>query len=344
MLQNIDLYSLWSSVKIYILLFFTYSFLGWFMESIGGILNVKKFVNRGFLIGPYCPVYGIGVVIITLLLGQYSNDLIVLFLLSTLIAGILEYGTSYFMEKLFNARWWDYHNRKFNINGRICLETLVPFGIAATVILKIINPFIINNLFLKINENVLDIVTVVFLILFFIDFIISFKIISSFKDATYVNEDNTEEITHKVKDKAEDIIMKAESEAIILGRNLKVRKIKFNRKMKYTGKKVSIIIKNSPKRIIETRYLLNKKVELEKEKINNKVKFAKDNVEFKTKQSIEKIDNTIKSIKINSEEFTNMVKEKFAKKSILKNRLIKAFPNMQIKRIINNKRKSSKKK
>ena len=344
MLQNIDLYSLWSSVKIYILLFFTYSFLGWFMESIGGILNVKKFVNRGFLIGPYCPVYGIGVVIITLLLGQYSNDLIVLFLLSTLIAGILEYGTSYFMEKLFNARWWDYHNRKFNINGRICLETLVPFGIAATVILKIINPFIINNLFLKINENVLDIVTVVFLILFFIDFIISFKIISSFKDATYVNEDNTEEITHKVKDKAEDIIMKAESEAIILGRNLKVRKIKFNRKMKYTGKKVSIIIKNSPKRIIETRDLLNKKVELEKEKINNKVKFAKDNVEFKTKQSIEKIDNTIKSIKINSEEFTNMVKEKFAKKSILKNRLIKAFPNMQIKRIINNKRKSSKKK
>lgn len=333
MLQNIDLYT----IEIYILLFFTYSFLGWAMESIGGIFKVKKFVNRGFLIGPYCPVYGTGVVLITLLLQKYTDDILILFFLSTLIAGTLEYSTSYFMEKIFNARWWDYHNKKFNINGRVCLETLIPFGIAATVILKVINPFLINNIFLRLNQQTLNIFTIIFLLIYFIDSIISFKIMFSFKNATYADEDNTEEITKKVKDKAEDMIMKAESDFIVASRNLRVRKIKFDRKMKYTGKKVSAIIKSSPKTIIETRKILNDKVELEKEKLNNKVRIAKDSVELKTKESIEKIDNKIKEIKNSSEEFTNKVKERFANKSILRNRLLKAFPNLQVNNIIKKK-------
>ena len=128
-------------IQIHFLLFLIYSFGGWFLESVGGILNVKKFVNRGFLIGPYCPIYGIGVICFTLLLSDYKNDLVVLFFLSMLVAGILEYLTSYFMEKLFNARWWDYSKNKFNINGRICLETMIFFGICGCLFLTILNPF-----------------------------------------------------------------------------------------------------------------------------------------------------------------------------------------------------------
>ena len=83
------------------------------MESVGGIFKEKRFINRGFLIGPYCPVYGFGVVLITILLQKYTNDVIVLFFLAILICGTLEYATSYFMEKFFNARWWDYSKNKF---------------------------------------------------------------------------------------------------------------------------------------------------------------------------------------------------------------------------------------
>ena len=114
-------------IEQYIALFFIYSFLGWVMESILETVRKKRFVNRGFLIGPYCPIYGAGVLLITILLAKYNDDIWITFLMSLLICGTLEYATSYIMEKIFKARWWDYSYRKFNINGRICLETLIPF-------------------------------------------------------------------------------------------------------------------------------------------------------------------------------------------------------------------------
>ena len=131
-------------IEKYVALFFIYSFLGWLMESVGDSIKKKKFINRGFLIGPYCPIYGTGVLLITVLLRKYNGDIWITFFMSLLICGTLEYMTSYIMEKIFKARWWDYSQRKFNINGRICLETLIPFGIAGTFIIYIANPFFLK--------------------------------------------------------------------------------------------------------------------------------------------------------------------------------------------------------
>ena len=105
--MNID------EVKIYVLVFFIYAFAGWIMETISISIRNKKFVNRGFLIGPVCPIYGYGVVLVSLLLQKYQNDIIVTFFMSIIICGFLEYFTSYFMEIIFKARWWDYS--KFSI-------------------------------------------------------------------------------------------------------------------------------------------------------------------------------------------------------------------------------------
>ena len=80
---------------IYFVLFMTYSFLGWCLEVFGKLLEKKKFINRGFLIGPYCPIYGFGALIITFLLGKYTNDWPALFILSSVVCGILEYFTSF---------------------------------------------------------------------------------------------------------------------------------------------------------------------------------------------------------------------------------------------------------
>ena len=133
-----------TQIENYIALFFIYSFLGWLMESVSDTIKKKKFVNRGFLIGPYCPIYGAGVLLITILLRKYNEDIWITFFMSLLICGTLEYLTSYVMEKWFKARWWDYSQRKFNLNGRICLETLIPFGLAGTFIIYIANPFFLK--------------------------------------------------------------------------------------------------------------------------------------------------------------------------------------------------------
>ena len=123
------------TIKLYILIFFIYGIAGWVMESTMISIKNKKFVNRGFLIGPICPIYGYGVVFVSLFLKKYQDDIIATFVMSIIICGVLEYFTSYFMEKFFHARWWDYSKKKFNINGRICLENLFLFGIASILII-----------------------------------------------------------------------------------------------------------------------------------------------------------------------------------------------------------------
>lgn len=183
------------------LLFIIYAFLGWIVEIINNVVVFKKFVNRGFLIGPYCPIYGVGGLIATIFLTKYKESIIVLFVMSMFLFALLEYFTSYLMEKLFKARWWDYTDYRFNINGRICLETLIPFGLLGCFAIYVVNP-IIFSIFNMTNIVVLRIIAIVIFIIFIIDFTVSLKIINSFKDTAvkFLKKDNTEEITKKVKE------------------------------------------------------------------------------------------------------------------------------------------------
>lgn len=187
------------TIEIYFLLFISYAFLGWCMEVTCKFIQYKKFINRGFLIGPYCPIYGWGALAITILLKRYMEDPLVLFVMSTIICSIIEYLTSYFMEKKYHARWWDYSNKKFNINGRICLETLIPFGILGVAIMYGTNP-ILFKLYNQIPQLVINILTAILFIGFILDNIISSNIISSINvEENKLIKDNTEEITEKIK-------------------------------------------------------------------------------------------------------------------------------------------------
>ena len=186
------------TIKLYILIFFIYGIAGWVMESTMISIKNKKFVNRGFLIGPICPIYGYGVVFVSLFLKKYQDDIIATFVMSIIICGVLEYFTSYFMEKFFHARWWDYSKKKFNINGRICLENLFLFGIASILIIYIINPFLtskINN----IPSNIQDIIIICLLMIHIVDNIVSYKIILNLKQVSNEIKDNTIEISEKVR-------------------------------------------------------------------------------------------------------------------------------------------------
>lgn len=128
------------AVEHLFLWFLFYSFLGWVYETILVSVQERRFVNRGFLNGPLCPIYGVGAVLASLLLDGLSGRPVVLFLASALGASVLEYATSWAMERLFHARWWDYTDFRFNLNGRICLLGAVVFGLGGVVIVRVIQP------------------------------------------------------------------------------------------------------------------------------------------------------------------------------------------------------------
>ena len=102
--------------------FFIYAFLGWCTEVIYACVNSGKFVNRGFLNGPYCPIYGFGVVAVVMCIYPAKDNLHVLFFGSVILTTALEFITGFILEKIFNEKWWDYSDEHFNIKGYICLK------------------------------------------------------------------------------------------------------------------------------------------------------------------------------------------------------------------------------
>ncbi len=188
------------SLKILFLLFMIYAFLGWVLETIVVSIESKKIVHRGFLVGPYIPIFGVGAILITLLLSDYDKDIFVLFIMSCFLGAILEYITSYLMEKIFNTRWWDYSHEKFNLNGRVCLRTTVAFGILGIILIKILNPFFINLLD-NISDFSVSIIVIILAIIFVTDLIVSFRVISKIKSVNFgLGKDTTEEVSLKVRE------------------------------------------------------------------------------------------------------------------------------------------------
>ena len=122
--------------------------------------------------------------------------------MAILVCGTLEYLTSYFMEKIYHARWWDYSQRKFNINGRVCLNTIIPFGLLGMFIMYVSNPFLIGKIE-ALPELALNILFGVLLTIYLVDNIVSTNVISYVGKTTKEfgkSLDNTEEITSKVKE------------------------------------------------------------------------------------------------------------------------------------------------
>lgn len=158
----------------YILQFFFYSAVGWAVESTYCSFGEKRLINRGFLTGPMCPIYGTGSLVMTVFLYNpfYDRPLMV-FLLGMLLCDIVEYITSVLMEVLFHSRWWDYTYEFLNIKGRICLKHTLFWGIASIGFVYIIHPFVDGVLDL-INPTASIILLVAVLLVFAIDVVHSF--------------------------------------------------------------------------------------------------------------------------------------------------------------------------
>ncbi len=168
------------SVERWILYIMIYSFVGWVYETIICSLEAKRLVNRGFFNGPYCPIYGFGALIDVAIIGRIES-VPLLFLLGALLDCTLEYITSYVMEKMFHARWWDYSTYRFNLNGRICLLGAVVFGAFSALTIKVIHPAVVYAVGF-VGQPALHITSGVLLALFAVDAVVTITGMSGFNE------------------------------------------------------------------------------------------------------------------------------------------------------------------
>ncbi len=159
----------------YILYFFFYSAFGWTLEVGYCYIKKKRFINRGFLHGPLCPIYGVGALSMLLTLSWCKNlgwaGPVVAFFLGILVCDIVEYLTSYIMEKLFDKRWWNYSKKKYNLHGRICLEHSCYWGVGSVLMVYVLHPLGAENLSELISDKVKVILFAIIMIIFIVDLI-----------------------------------------------------------------------------------------------------------------------------------------------------------------------------
>lgn len=269
-------------ISKYFILFMMYSFAGWVMETTWVSYCNKKIVDRGFLIGPYCPIYGFGALLIILFLNKFAFNQIILFIMTTIVCGFLEYFVSWNMEIIFRARWWDYSNRKFNINGRICLRNLIAFGIMGVAVTYFINPYF-ENWLKDLNEENLHGLALILWTIFIIDFVLSTIVIYGFRKTTEkVNKeermDNTEQITEMVRNEL--------SEKSFLHRRFLEAYPKLEA-IKIKMKKIKSKIEDAT---IDARDVVVEKVNDMKDVVSERTEEIKNNIEKGTRKAKLKID------------------------------------------------------
>jgi uncharacterized membrane protein len=126
------------------LVFLAYSVIGWISEVIYCSFLERKFVNRGFLAGPLCPVYGFGALLVIFLLEPFSGNIMYLFVMAVIVTSTLEYLTGWALETIFSTKWWDYSSSRFNIHGRVCLRNSVMFGLMGVIAVNFLHPALLS--------------------------------------------------------------------------------------------------------------------------------------------------------------------------------------------------------
>ena len=288
------------SIYELIWLFFIYGFLGWCVEvAYCGVEN-GNFVNRGFLNGPICPIYGVGAVIVILCLTPLQDNVPVLFVGSALLTTVLELITGFALDKIFHARWWDYSDKPFNLGGYICLKFSIYWGIVCIFLMKGIHPAI-YNLLKKLPHLPGTIIVVFFSAVFIADIIVTVVTINKLAKRVKIMDD----IAKKIRIVSDEI-----GEHVYEGTSVVIRK----------GEEIY-----NSEGMREIREKCADEVEEFKQKQEEiKAKCADEVEEFKQKQEQRKAkrENEIEELKA---KYAAMLKEK----NLFQRRIIKAFPNIR---------------
>jgi uncharacterized membrane protein len=184
-----------------ILLFFAYAFLGWCIEVTLKYFQFHRFINRGFLTGPWLPIYGSGAALITIAvkgLSPLESSVGTTFIISFVLCGFLEYITSYFLEKRFHARWWDYSQKPMNLHGRVWIGNLILFGLGGVLIVEVFNP-LLAHLAEHMTLRMREVLAISLSVLFAADYVMSHFVLKLVKTGVESSEaDDTETINKEI--------------------------------------------------------------------------------------------------------------------------------------------------
>lgn len=185
-----------------ILLFFAYAFLGWCIEVTLKYFQFHRFINRGFLTGPRLPIYGSGAALITIAvkgLSPLESSVGTTFMVSFILCGVVEYMTSFVLEKRFHARWWDYSQKPMNLHGRVWIGNLILFGLGGVLIVEMINPLLLRlsgHLSFILRETLAIILSSIFTA----DYVMSHFVLKLVKTGVENSEaDDTEAINKEIR-------------------------------------------------------------------------------------------------------------------------------------------------
>lgn len=186
------------SMTQWLAFFFIYCFFGWCFESVYVSVHEHRWVNRGFMTGPYIPLYGSGAVLMLFLTIPVRGNYLLMYIVGAIGATVLEYITGTVMENLFGVRYWDYTDKKFNFRGRICLEATVLWGFFTLAMVEVIQPPI-EHMVMMINDRVLYYMTWGITVVFTFDFASSFRTAIDLKEVLIQAERAKEEVQRMQK-------------------------------------------------------------------------------------------------------------------------------------------------
>lgn len=178
----------------WLFVFYTYCFLGWCFESAYVSLKSNKLINRGFMRGPFLPLYGSGAVMMLVVSMPFADHIVLTYLAGCVGATALEYITGVTMEALFKVRYWDYSNKRFNFQGQICLSSTLAWGFFTVLMTRVLHRPI-DRFVLSVPDRVLYYATAVLTVYIVIDFTLSFKAALDIRDILVKMQGVKEELT-----------------------------------------------------------------------------------------------------------------------------------------------------
>ena len=283
-------------ISKYVVILFFYSFLGFIYESIYSSIKKHGWQNRGFFYGPIIPIYGVGACIGTLLFYDLNipfladKNIFIIFLVGYLGSIVLEYTTSYVLEKIFHAIWWDYSKKFLNINGRICLSASIGFGVAAIVIVKWLIPWV-EKVVSYFPDALMVSLSLIFIFLLGIDFALTISALSNFqRNFNRIEREYTEKMTQLYDNIESSVVAKKDGITNAAGSFIEKHETLQGAVNTLNGAKKGIInSKDKQEKLIEQEVnsIMESTSEIEKEALSRIS-------EFKTEGKKRKITNSIK--------------------------------------------------
>ena len=298
-------------------IFIIYAFIGWCTEVSYAALDRGIFVNRGFLNGPYCPIYGCGVVIVVAALTPLKDNLLILFAGSFLLTSILEYITGFILEKVFHNKWWDYSNKPFNLHGYVCLKFSIYWGLACTFIMDVLHPIIYKGI--TMIPHILGVVLLsIIMAAFAVDCGVTVTTILKFNKRLKVMDEMAAKI-HKLSDEIGENIYENVTTAVERSEEFQETHEELLTKISDTKENIMDLPSNAKEKIASTAASAREKLSESAEniKVNEKLAAYK-----KTREAVRLEKQREK------EELERRYKELFAEKNFGFKRLMKAFPDM----------------